>query len=213
MSIKPKKRGHARAILVNGKETVRRCENPRCGAKLPRQNKKYCDRVCRQAHDDILKQERRPKEVLCAFCGKVIDTMRAAPSYWETFERYFCDGICRDGYQRQSGQYQDMSRKGNEKAAEYRDMHSRVIGYEERAKAVSENNRERPPKAKHFVRQGRVWGYDVKFYPHEDGKGYRVSVPELDEELGILYAKTVKEGLKMVRERIVELRIEESKGS
>ena len=211
MTIKPK-RGYARAIHKNDKEVIRRCENPKCGVKLPKRHKKYCDRVCRQVHDDILKQERR-HQIFCAFCGNEIDTMRESPSYWERFERHFCDGICNDGYQRQSGHYQEMSKKGNASMQAYKADHGKVHNHKERSEVVSKNNREKPPKAKHFTREGRVWGYDVKFYPHEDGDKYRVSVPELDEELGILYAKTVKEGLKMVRERIVELRIEESRAA
>ena len=100
--------------------------------------------------------------------------------------------------------------RGNAAMQEYKEKHGQVNGYQDRAEATSNGNRERPPKAKHFVREGKCWGYGVKFYPHEDEQGYRISVPEL-EELGVLHAKTVKDGLKMVRERILEIRAEEGK--
>ncbi|OLB35948.1 MAG: hypothetical protein AUH05_13740 [Ktedonobacter sp. 13_2_20CM_53_11] len=93
----------------------------------------------------------------------------------------------------------------------YKEKHGQVHNRGERSEAVSRNNRERPPKAKHFVREGSVWGYDVKFYPDENDAGYRVSVPEIDEELGPMMAKTVKGGLRMIRERIDELRLQEAK--
>jgi hypothetical protein len=125
----------------------------------------------------------------------------------------FCDEICTDGYRRQTGQYEEMSKRGNASMQAYKADHGKVHNHQKRSEVVSKNNKERPPKAKYFVRDGRVWGYDVKFYPHEDGDKYRVSVPELDEELGPMTAKTVKGGLKMVRERIVELRIEESRAA
>jgi|ERR1041385_484286 hypothetical protein len=207
--IKPK-RGYARTVHKAGKEVTRRCKNPGCGAKLPRQNKKYCDRICRQAHDDILKQERRPEQAFCALCNKPLDMLRAPPSYWIKHAVSFCDEICADGYRRQSGQYEEMSRRGNAAMKEYKKEHGHVAAYKDRAEITSKGNKERPPKSKHFTREGRAWGYDVRFYPH-DGQGYRISVPEL-EELGVLFAKTKKEGLKLVRERVLELRTEEAKG-
>ncbi len=124
---------------------------------------------------------------------------------------HFCDEICADGYHRQSGHYQEMSAKGNAAMQEYKAKHGQINGYQDRAEATSKGNREKPPKAKHFVREGKVWGYGVKFYPHEDGQSYRVSVPEL-EELGVLYSGTVKSGLKLVREKILEIRANEAQG-
>lgn len=217
MPIKPKRYSPRPLQQLRAKAVPDKyCENPKCGAKLDREKArkgyKYCDRTCRWEHDRVLALERRPKDVRCAFCGKEIDTMRANPSAWTKSEKHFCDDICTDGYRRQHGFYQQMSKKGNEKAKEYKEKHGQMLSYQDRAKAVSKNNRERPPKAKHFIREGRVWGYDVKFYPHEDGQSYRVSVPELDEEIGVLTASTKKAGLKLVRERILELRAEEAKG-
>jgi len=215
--IKPK-RGYARAVHLAGKEVPAKfCENPQCGAKLSREKAregyKHCDRTCLSGHRRIQAVERRPKEVLCSFCQKPLDTMRAAPSYWTKTDLHFCDEICVDGYRRQHGHYEEMSKLGNEKAAKYKAKHGKNYNHDERSEAVSKNNREKPPKAKHFIREGyEAWGYDVRFYPHEDGQGYRVSVPELDEELGPMRSKTVKEGLRMVRERIVELRLQEVQG-
>ena len=194
---------------------VKFCENPQCGAKLSKEKArevyKHCDKVCLNEHRRIQAIERRPKQVLCSFCNKDLDTMRANPAYWQKTELHFCDEICVDGYRRQSGFYEEISAKGNAAMQEYKEKHGQVNGYEDRAEATSKGNRERPPKAKHFVREGKIWGYDVKFYPHEDGQGYRVSVPEL-EEIGVLYAGTVKGGLKLVREKILELRAEEAQG-
>ena len=210
MSIKPK-RGYVRK--ASSGVPAKYCENPQCGAKLSKEKarrQKHCDRVCLNEHRRIQAIERRPAQVLCTFCSKPLDTMRAAPSSWAQSELHFCDDICVDGYRRQSGFYEEISAKGNAKAAEYKAKHGQVHNRSERSEAVSRNNRERPPKAKHFVREGMVWGYDVRFYPHEDGTGYRISVPEL-EELGVLYAGTVKGGLRMIRERIVELRLQEAK--
>jgi hypothetical protein len=215
MTIKPKK-NYPRPVHLAAKESpAKYCENPQCGAKLPkntRKEQKYCDRACRDEHRRIQAIERRPKQVLCSFCQKPLDTMRASPSHWKKHTVNFCDEICADGYHRQTGYYQEISKKGREKAAEYKDKHGQVIGYEDRRDAVSENNKKAPPKAKHFIREGKVWGYSVKFYPDEDGNGYRVDVPELIDELGPMKAKTVKGGLKMVRERILELRAKEAKG-
>lgn len=210
--IKPK-RGYPRAIHASKEVIVKFCENPKCGAKLDslkaRQGQKYCDRVCRWEHERMLAIERRPKDIRCAFCNKAIDPMRANPSHWAKSETHFCDGICADAHRRQSGHYTRAAKIGNAKVREYKEKHGQVHNYERRSAKVSENNKKAPPKSKHFVREGKVWGYDVKFYPHEDGQSYRVSVAEL-EELGVLYAKTVKEGLKLVREKILELRVKES---
>src|SRR2546423_5313857 len=213
MSIKPK-RGYVRK--ANSREVaVKFCENPQCGAKLSREKTKegykHCDKVCLYEHRRVQAIERRPKEVLCSFCSKPLDTMRAAPSSWAQSELHFCDDICVDGYRRQSGFYEEISAKGNATMQAYKEKHGQVHNRSERSEAVSRNNRERPPKAKHFVRDGSVWGYDVKFYPDENDAGYRVSVPEIDEELGPMMAKTVKGGLRMIRERIVELRLQEAK--
>src|SRR5712672_1797748 len=214
--IKPK-RGYARTVHLASKESPAKfCENPQCGAKLSREaareGYKHCDRTCLSEHRRIQAVERRPKDVRCSFCQKPLDTMRAAPSYWSSHELHFCDGICTDGYRRQSGHYAEMSKLGYEKAAEYKEKHGKVYSHEDRSEAVSRNKRGRPPKAKHFIREGyKAWGYDVRFYPDENDEGYRVSVPELDEELGTMKSKTVKGGLRMVRERIVELRIQEAK--
>src|SRR2546421_453191 len=211
MTIKPKKKPHPRK--ASRETAVKFCENPQCGAKLlkekAREGYKYCDKVCLYEHRRIQAIERRPKQVLCAFCSKPLDTIRSNPAVWQKSEQHFCDEICAVAYHRQSGQYKEMSKKGKVTAKEYREKHGQVHNHNERSAAVTKNNCERPPKAKHFVREGKVWGYDVRFYPHEDGTGYRISVPEL-EELGVLYSKTVKGGLKLVRERILELRAEEA---
>lgn len=213
MTIKPK-RGYIHR--ADHEKSARYCENPQCGAKLPknvRREQKYCDRACRDEHRRIQAIERRPKDLRCTFCQKPIDTMRANPAHWKKTELHFCDEICADGYHRQSGHYQRMSKIGNDKAAEYKASHGHVIAYEDRRDATSAGNREKPPKAKHFVRDGyRVWGYDVRFYPSENEGEYRISVPELDEELGPMHSKTVKGGLKAVREKILEIRTKEAKG-
>lgn len=216
MPIKPK-RGYPRKIHQSRSQDapVKYCENPACGTKLVREKArcgyKYCDRTCRWEHERAKARERRPKDIRCSFCQKPIDTMRAKPSDWQRSERHFCDEICAVAYRRKSGQYTQMSKRGNAAMQAYKEKHGHIAGYEDRAKITSKGNKERPPKAKHFTREGRVWGYDVKFYPHEDGQGYRVSIPELPE-LEALYSKTVKEGLILVREEILEMRSKEARG-
>jgi hypothetical protein len=216
--VKPKRGGYERTIHKAAKEiAVVKCANPQCDAKIApsqvRKGRKYCDRVCQREHNDALKKERRPAEALCTHCGKAIDVMREKPAYWATHSQNFCDSICCDAYRRQTGWYKEIGRAGNAKAQEYKAKHGRVINHENRSRATSRSNREAPPKAKHFVRHGKAWGYDVVFSPHDDGQGYNVVVPELNEELGAaMYAKTVKEGLKLVREKVLELRAQENKG-
>jgi hypothetical protein len=213
--IKPK-RGYPRpAHLVSKEVPVRYCENPSCKAKLSREKArkgyKYCDVPCRREHERVQALERRPKDLQCASCQRPLDPMRVTPSAWAKSEMHFCDEICAVAYHQKTGQYGEMSQKGNAKAKEYREKHGQVAGYEDRSKAVSKNNKKRPPKAKYFTREGRVWGYDVRFYPSENENEYRISIPELPEIEG-LTASTKKAGLKLVRERILELRAEEAKG-
>src|SRR2546430_16375926 len=142
MSIKPK-RGYVRK--ASSGVPAKYCENPQCGAKLSKEKarrQKHCDRVCLNEHRRIQAIERRPAQVLCTFCSKPLDTMRAAPSSWAQSELHFCDDICVDGYRRQSGFYEEISAQGNAKAAEYKAKHGQVHNRSERSEAVSRNNRE-----------------------------------------------------------------------
>src|SRR5579863_10189670 len=103
MPIKPK-RGYGRSVHKAQPRKVpgKFCENPKCGAKLSKDNarrgRKYCCRDCRWEHDRILALERRPKDVQCAFCNKPLNVMREVPSYWKKHTMNFCDEICTDGY-------------------------------------------------------------------------------------------------------------------
>jgi hypothetical protein len=119
---------------------------------------------------------------------------------------HFCDSVCVDAYRRENGTYDAMSAKGNAAVQEYKQKHGHVQNYKDRAAAVSKNNQESPPKAKYFTRKGKVWGYDVNFFPDEEDSGYRASVPELMEEIGVIRCKTVKEGLRLIRQKIIDLR-------
>ncbi len=207
--ITPKRR-YPRPIQRVHKPAPRYCANPKCGAKITkRENRLYCDKTCRAEHEALLKLERRPKEVRCAFCTKPLDILSRGPREWRQTDRHFCDQICADAYRREHGHYQAASKRGIAAIQEYKKRHGRAQDAAERGARTSANNRKAPPKAKHFERHGRVWGYDVHFYPDETG--YRASVPELIDELGIIHCKTVKEGLRAIRQKIVAQRQEASR--
>jgi hypothetical protein len=202
--IEPKKYQRS---LADEKLPNKRCENPLCGAKLPlkkaKQGAKYCDTHCRLEHQRILGMESRPAEIHCANCDALLDPESRSPSDWERSERFFCNQMCADEYRRTHGIYKAMSQKGNQEIKEYRRKHGKPHAYAVRSRAVSENNRKRPPKAKYFDREGKVWGYDVLF--KGTGSDYVVTVPEVPE-LGELRSKTMKDGLRLVRQKMLELR-------
>lgn len=202
--IEPKKYQRS---LADEKLPNKRCENPMCGAKLPmkkaKRGAKYCDAKCRLEHQRILGMERRPAEIRCANCDAPLDPESRSPSDWERSERFFCNTICADEYRRKHGLYKAMSMQGNQEIKEYKEKHGRPHAYERRKQAVSENNKKAPPKAKHFDRQGKVWGYEVFF--KGTGEDYTITVPELPE-LGEMRSSTKKAGLLLVRQKILELR-------
>lgn len=207
--VEPKK---IQRSLADKKLPRKRCENPMCEHWLPmrkvRAGAKYCDNICRNEHQHIQGLERRPAEVHCAFCDALIDTEKRGPSSLERGAVFFCDQICVDGYRRKNNEYKVMQRRGTIAVKEYKEKHGKAHAYEERAKAVSENNTKAPPKNKNFDRQGKVWGYDVQF--KGTGKDYIVTVPELPE-IEEFHSKTMKAGLRSIREKIVEMRVEQRK--
>jgi len=202
--IEPKKYQRS---LADEKLPIKRCENPMCDAKLPmkkaRRGAKYCDVKCRLEHQRILGMERRPAGYRCANCDTPLDPESRSPSDWERSDTFFCDPICTDEYRRKHGLYKAMSAQGNKEIKEYKEKHGRPHAYTARSRAVSENNRKTPPKAKYFDRQGKVWGYEVFF--KGTGEDYIITVPEVPE-LGELRSSTKKAGLRLVRQKILELR-------
>jgi hypothetical protein len=202
--LEPKKQ---RRSLADERLPKKFCENPMCGARLPmkkaKDGAKYCDTKCRIEHKRILGMEQRPAEIRCSNCDTLLDPMSRSPNEWERSDVHFCDSMCADEYRRKHGLYKAMSAKGNREVKEYKEKHGKVHSHEKRSKAVSENNIKAPPKAKYFDRQGKVWGYDVHFAG--TGTDYIVTVPELPD-LGELRSATKKQGLLMVRQRILEIR-------
>jgi hypothetical protein len=204
--IQAKKVFHSRS-LAKPVPLPRHCAQ--CGTKLTatqtRKGVQCCDMVCRKEYDEKLKRARRPQEVHCSYCEKPLDPLSRQPYQWKASDVHYCDMVCADAHRRATGAYAVMSAQGNQVMAAYKEKHGHVQGYEDRAAAVAKNNKVAPPKAKHFQRAGKVWGYDVNFFPNEDDDGYRASVPELPE-LGIVHCKTKKEGLRLIRAMIAHER-------
>jgi hypothetical protein len=188
---------------LNTRPRARRCK--RCNAKLSSnqiyRRISYCDEICKKEAIAERKKARRPEQIACSACKKPLDMLSREPYQWKRGKVFFCSEICADAYRRRTGQYQEMSERGKISIQGYKQKHGRIKSYENRAAAVAKNNREAPPKAKYFVRHGRVWGYGVTFYPHEDGSSYRASIAEFPEL--IVHCKTVKEGLRMFREKFI----------
>jgi hypothetical protein len=182
------------------------CQNPTCGAKLPaKANKKYCDKICLAEHNKILKAERRPKELHCSACGNEIDVLSREPNTLKGPGPFFCNQVCADRLRRETGAYKAMSEKGNQAIKDYKEKHGQLHNYKARAEAIAENNKKTPPKAKYFVRMGKVWGYDARAIPDEGGTGYRLMLTEYPE-FGIVRAKTFKQCLALMRQRVIEMK-------
>jgi hypothetical protein len=201
--ILPKKRGDS-SKSKNMKTQGKDCAN--CGATLLLERRKvkaiYCDDVCRKQALKKRMEARRPTQFYCTSCGGKLDMLSRLPHEWAKKENHFCNSVCADAYRRATKQYQKMSQRGNASMLAYKEAHGHVKSYENRKEAVSENNRKAPPKAKYFQREGKVWGYTVKFFPNEDGDGYRASIAEFPDL--IVHCKTMKEGLRLFRQKFIE---------
>lgn len=177
-----------------------------CGAELSRERRKvkaiYCDEECRQVAAKKRMIARRPKQKFCTSCKKPLNMLSRLPHEWQKPGPFYCNEICVSAYRQTSGYFQNISALGNVAIENYQEKHGHVKNYEKRSAAVSANNQKAPPKAKHFVRHGRVWGYDATFYPDEKDDGYRATIAEFPDL--IIHCKTMKEGLQMFREKFIE---------
>jgi hypothetical protein len=207
--LRPKKTGPRRVLQQRAPAPIRYCQNPACGAKITNpDNEKYCDRVCTNEHQAILKVERRPKAIACTFCTRPLDPLSRGPYQWKG-DTHFCDEICASAWLAARGHYQEISQRGGEVAKAYKAKHGHNQAHEKRSQAVSRNNQTRPPRAK-MKRVGNVWGYEAHILPNAARDGYIGHIPELTELVGMVEAKTAKEALKLLRARFVELRLQEA---